>query len=435
MEHDMTTGDATVSRDADRQNAIDFNPLSTEVADSPFESFDAARQQFPVQHTTEFEPNFYSLTKFADIIEVLNDRTAERWSAAYGSSPQYHRAIGFNQDREASEEFRALFRTWLPANAGAVYAELIDSTINELIDEMTAGRSQADFASEFAVLLPIRIIARLIGVPPQDEREIKEMTDEFLGAFCIPDQKAVAPASRRLNAYFEPHLEHRRTLLREAGVTEPSEEHLGSVLPNDLLSFMLVKKYQDRLLTPAEIGYVLATALTGGNDTTTSMLTNVVYRVLSERELWEALVEDGSLVQKAVEESLRMDPPVLGLFRTTANDVEVSGCPIPEKSKVMLLFGSANHDPDQWADPDEFRLDRPMKFLRRHLAFGGGAHFCLGAPLARAEGNRALEILRTRLPHLRLDGTSERIPQFHLWGRQTLPIRWDHPSSPVSDKD
>lgn len=122
-----------------------------------------------------------------------------------------------------------------------------------------------------------------------------------------------------------------------------------------------------------------------------------------------------------------MDPPVLGLFRTTVDDVAVSGCPIPEKSKVMLLFGSANRDPKQWEDPDEYRLDRPMKFLRRHLAFGGGAHFCLGAPLARAEGNRALEALRTRLPHLRLDGPSERIPQYHLWGRQTLPVRWDDP--------
>ncbi|WP_246872628.1 cytochrome P450 [Rhodococcus sp. DMU1] len=408
--------------------ADDFNPMAAEIADDPFTAFGVAREECPVRHTAQFSPEFYSLTRFSDIFAALNDAEAEQWSARYGSSPQYHRAIGFNQDAEDSRAFRALFRTWLPANAGVVYADLIESTINDLIDEMTAGgRVRGDFASEFAVLLPIRIIAQLIGVPPEDAHEIKEMTDEFLGAFCIPEQNGVAAAARRLHGYFEPHLEHRRKLLREASVEVPDESHLGSVLPNDLLSFMLVKKYGDRNLTPAEIDYVLATALTGGNDTTTSMLTNVIYRLLSAPELWDRIVADAKLIQPAVEESLRMDPPVLGLFRTTADEVTVSGCPIPEKSKVMLLFGSANRDPRQWEDPDEFRLDRPMKFLRRHLAFGGGAHFCLGAPLARAEGNRALEVLRTRLPHLRLDGEPERIPQSHLWGRQTLPVRWDAP--------
>lgn len=406
----------------------DFNPMSEEFAEDPFTAFGAAREECPVRHTTQFSPEFYSLTRFSDIFTALNDAEAERWSARYGSSPQFHRAIGFNQDAEDSRAFRALFRTWLPANAGAVHAELIDKAINGLIDEMTAdGRVRADFASEFAVLLPIRIIATLIGVPTEDEREIKEMTDEFLGAFCIPEKNGVAPAAQRLHAYFEPHLERRRALLRDAGVDAPDESHLGTAVPNDLLSFMLVKKHGDRHLTPAEIDYVLATALTGGNDTTTSMLTNVTFRLLSSPGLWDRIVQDAKLIQPAIEESLRMDPPVLGLFRTTADEVDVSGCPIPEKSKVMLLFGSANRDPRQWDDPDEFRLDRPMKLLRRHLAFGGGAHFCLGAPLARAEGNRALEILRTRLPHLRLDGEPERIPQNHLWGRQTLPVRWDDP--------
>lgn len=412
----------------------DFNPLSAEIAEDPFSAFAEARERCPVHHTEQFSPEFYSLTNFSDIFPVLNDANAEQWSARYGSSPQFHRAIGFNQDTEASREFRALFRTWLPANAGVVYADLIDSTINDLIDEMTSdGRVGGDFAAEFAVLLPIRIIAQLIGVPPEDAQEIKEMTDEFLGAFCVPDRNGVAPAARRLDAYFEPHLEHRRSLLRDADVSVPDESHLGTVLPNDLLSYMLVKKYDCRNLTPAEISYVLATALTGGNDTTTSMLTNVTYRLLSTPSLWQRIVEDSSLIQPAIEESLRMDPPVLGLFRTTVDDVTVSGCPIPEKSKVMLLFGSANRDPKQWEDPDEFRLDRPMKFLRRHLAFGGGAHFCLGAPLARAEGNRALETLRIRLPHLRLDGPSERIPQYHLWGRQTLPVRWDAPHTELEE--
>ncbi|MET7772553.1 cytochrome P450 [Nocardia sp. NPDC005366] len=406
----------------------DFNPLSADVAEDPFAAFERAREACPVHHTSRFSPDFYSLTRFADITSALNDAEAEIWSAQAGSSPQFNQPIGFNADGSESKAFRTLFRKWLSPSAGAVNAELIDSIVNELIDDMTAGgRVRGDFATEFAVLLPIRVIAHLIGIPPQDAPELKEMTDEFLGAFDIPDPRGVGPAVRRLNAYFEPHLEHRRALLREAGITDPDESDLGDVLPDDLLSYMLALRHGDRRLTPAEIGYVLATALTGGNDTTTSMLTNVVQRLLEKPELWLRVVGNGKLVQIAIEESLRLDPPVLGLFRTTTEDIAVGECPIPANSKVMLLFGSGNRDPRQWDNPDEFSLERPQKDLRRHLAFGLGAHFCLGAQLARAEGNRALEFLRTRLPHLRLDGPSERVPQHHLWGRRHLPVRWDDP--------
>ncbi|MBS9376436.1 cytochrome P450 [Rhodococcus sp. B50] len=408
----------------------DFNPLSAEVAHDPFGAYGRARESCPVHHTTGFDPSFYSLTRFADITAALNDAEAETWSARTGSSPQFNPPIGFNVDGAESREFRTLFRKWLSPSAGAVNAELIDTTINELIDSMTAGgRVSGDFATEFAVLLPIRVIAHLIGVPPEDAPLLKEMTDEFLGAFDIPDPRGVAPAVRRLNAYFAPHLEHRRELLRAAGITEPDESDLGDTLPDDLLSYMLAAHHGDRRLTSAEIGYVLATALTGGNDTTTSMLTNVVLRLLEDPARWQRVVEDGKLVQIAIEESLRLDPPVLGLFRTTARDTTVDECPIPAGSKVMLLFGSGNRDPRKWDDPDEFDLDRPRNELRRHLAFGFGPHFCLGAQLARTEGHRALELLRTRLPHLRLDGPSERVPQHHLWGRRHLPVRWDHPQT------
>ncbi|MEU1994169.1 cytochrome P450 [Nocardia gamkensis] len=420
----------TDSDDGTPISVEDFNPLSAEIAEDPFAAFERARESCPVHHTTQFSPNFYSLTRFADITAALSDAEAKTWSARAGSGPQFNRPIGFNADGSDSKEFRKLFRKWLSPTAGAVNAELIDSTINDLIDDMTAGgRMRGDFATEFAVLLPIRVIAHLIGIPPEDARELKEMSDEFFAAFEIEDPRSAAPAIRRLNAYFEPHLEHRRALLRDAGITEPEESDLGDTLPDDLLSYMLALRHGDRRLTPAEIGYVLSTALTGGNDTTTSMLTNVIYRLLEKPDLWQQVVDNGKLVQTAIEESLRLDPPVLGLFRTTTEDTMVEDCPIPANSKVMLLFGSGNRDPRQWESPDEFSLERAQKDLRRHLAFGLGAHFCLGAQLARAEGIRALELLRTRLPHLRLDGPSERVAQHHLWGRRYLPVRWDDPQT------
>lgn len=422
MNHPVTPGRQT--------SGAELNPLSPEFPDDPFDAFNVAREECPVHHTTKFSPEFYSITRFADIMEALADDKAEVWTARTGSSPQFNRPIGFNDDVEESQAFRALFRKWLAPTAGKINADLIGRTINDLIDEMTVdGRTRGDFATEFAVLLPIRVIAHLIGVPQDDASEIKSMTDEFLGAFGVPDPRAVVPAVRRLSAYFEPHLEMRRQLLADAEITDPDESLLGNLLPDDLLSYMLVLRHHDRPLSRSEINYVLATALTGGNDTTTSLLTNVMYRLLGTPGMWQRVVEEKSLISTAIEESLRFDPPVLGLFRSTKEDREVSGCPISKDSKVMLLFAAGNRDPRQWEDPDQFSLDRSKRDLRRHLSFGAGAHFCLGAPLARAEANQALDALRTRMPHLRLDGESERIPQKHLWGRQHLPVRWDAPAA------
>jgi len=165
----------------------------------------------------------------------------------------------------------------------------------------------------------------------------------------------------------------------------------------------------------------------GGNETTTSLITNCVWRLLQQRELWDAVCADPArLAEVAVEESLRFDAPVLGLFRTTTTPVELHGVEVPERTKVMMLFASANRDAQAWDDPDSFRLDRDLAQLRRQqLAFGAGVHFCLGAPLARLEAKVALELLATALPGLRLDGEPERIEPFLLWGKRTMPVRWD----------
>ena len=126
-----------------------------------------------------------------------------------------------------------------------------------------------------------------------------------------------------------------------------------------------------------------------------------------------------------VEESLRFDAPVLGLFRTTTSPVELHGVEVPAEAKVMLLYGSANRDGEVFADADEFRLDRPPAEARRHLAFGLGVHFCLGAALARLEARHALRAAIAGLPGLRPAGEPGRIAPFLLWGRRTLPVTWE----------
>ena len=193
---------------------------------------------------------------------------------------------------------------------------------------------------------------------------------------------------------------------------------------DDLVSGLVAAEVDGRRLSDHELQWMLLLLLLGGNETSTALLTNVVWRLLQVPQRWAAVREDPGLVDVAVEESLRHDPPVLGLFRTPTRDVTLHGTTIPEKAKVMVCFASANRDAVVFDDAEHFRLDRDLDDVRRHLSFGFGAHFCPGAALARLEARVTLRRVVERLPELRLAGAPERIVPFNLWGRRTLPVEW-----------
>jgi cytochrome P450 len=140
--------------------------------------------------------------------------------------------------------------------------------------------------------------------------------------------------------------------------------------------------------------------------------------------LMAALRADPALVPVAIEEGLRFDSPVQGLFRTNASECTLAGETLPPRSKLQLLFGSANRDPAQWDAPDEFRLDRETKALRRHVAFGWGIHFCIGAPLARLETRLTFDRILARMDDIELAGEPQRNESFVLRGLTSLPLRW-----------
>lgn len=165
---------------------------------------------------------------------------------------------------------------------------------------------------------------------------------------------------------------------------------------------------------------------TAGSATTTIMLSNVLYRVLTEPGVYERVCDDPDLIPMVIEETLRLDAPVQGLFRTNDEALELGGCPIEKDTKVMLLWAGANLDPKAFDNPMTFDIDRDPAKVRRHLSFGYGTHFCRGAPLARLEGEIFLKAILPRLKNLRIDGDvlmEKRIPV--LQGIGSLPIAWD----------
>lgn len=405
--------------------AAGYDPVAPDVLADPFPAYARLRASCPVHHHERFTPPFFTVSRHDDVVEVLRDTGT--WSMKYGPSPQYTRGAGLVSDPPEHTEFRRLFsRGFTPRTVGGLEAEL-EVLAAGLLDRMAADAGparRAELHTAFAYPFPMTVIARLLGISEDDLGLFAEMSDDLTRTYNLPDPQASAPARARLDAYFAGEIERRRALLAAAGVAAPDESHLGTVLPDDLISGFVVAEHQGRRLTDVEMQWVLLLLMLGGNETSTAMLTNVVWRLLEDRTRWEAVVADPSLVDVAIEESLRHDPPVLGLFRTATREVTLHGVTVPEKAKLMVCYASANRDEAHWDAPEEFRLDRPIDVVRNHLSFGFGAHFCPGAALARLEGRIALRLLVDRFPGLRLDGPHTRIEAFNLWGRATLPVTW-----------
>lgn len=399
-----------------------YDPLEPDVLDDPFPHYAELRRDCPVHHHRDFNPPFFTLSRYDDVIDALRDATT--WSIRYGQSPQYTKPSGLVNDPPEHTEFRRLFqRGFTPRTIGGLEAEITALAV-ELLDAM-APLGRGDFHEHYAVKLPMTIIARMLGVPEADLALFKDMTDTLVATYNEPDPYASAAPRARFDRYFQRFIDERRAQLAAAGIERPDESHLGTVIPNDMVSGFVVAEYQGRRLTDREIHWVLLLLLLGGNETSTALLTNLMWRLLEDRTRWQRLRDEPHLVDVAIDESLRFDPPVLGLFRTPTRDVELHGVALGAKAKTMLCFASANRDTSVFAEPDEFLLDRSADELRAHLSFGWAAHYCPGAALARLEARVTLRLMLERFPALRLDGPTTRIVPFNLWGRATLPLAWD----------
>ncbi|NKB98188.1 MAG: cytochrome P450 [Pseudomonadales bacterium] len=203
-----------------------------------------------------------------------------------------------------------------------------------------------------------------------------------------------------------------------------SDVAAGVDVPEDLLTLIASGSDADgQLLSEADAQSVLMQLLVGGNETTTSLITNLLWRLLESPNQWQAMQEDATLIEPAIEESLRFDPPVLGLYRSTTRDVSLHDVLIPKGSKVFINYAAANRDSALFNDPNRFDITRSTRERKRHMSFGLGTHFCLGAPMARLETEIAFQAIMQRLPNLTLIGPGQRIAPFFLWGRRKLPVQ------------
>lgn len=400
-----------------------YNPFAPETMADPFPAYAELLAHCPVHRFDGFTHPLYTAVRHADVTAVLTD--IELWSSHYGQSPRYAvQGCLFSDPPEHTMYRKLVQKSFAPRHVAAMEGE-IGALVDELLDVMEP-KGSADLHDDLACPLPVIVIAKILGVPPGDINDFKLWSDQSVAAMGSPDPHASDEPRAAIANYFASQLDERRSLLRAAGHDPAAAppEVLGDVIPDDVVSGMLVAEVDGRRLTQPEINVILNQLLVGGNETTTSLITNLFWRILDEPQLADRIRADPSLDVIAVEESLRRDAPVLGLYRTATRDTELHGVAIPEKAKLMATYGAANHDPEVFPDPQSFRLDRDPEQLRKHLAFGLGHHFCVGAHLSRLEARITLRRTLDRLPALRLVDHGERIAPYLLWGRKHLPVVW-----------
>ncbi len=378
-----------------------YSPFSTKTMDDPSSNYQWLHAQAPVHYLEDHDPPFYTLSRYADVEAALRD--GETYSSEWGQGPSFTQPAGMLSNPPQHTYYRRLVQPAFTPGAIGDLAPRIERLAHDLLDKVADG-SQIDIHDDYAFPLPVIIISELLGVPEEDIHLFKDWSDASVEAMGAEDPTPWAAKLQALTDYQRRQIEERRAM---------------ETPPNDLITMLVNVRREGKPLPDAQILSVINQLLVGGNETTTSLITNCVWRLLERRELWERVAADPSLIDTAIEESLRFDPPVLGLYRTTTRDVTLHGVTIPENTKVMLHYAAANRDAEIFPDPDVFSLDRPAA---RHMAFGLGIHFCLGAELARLEARLALQVLAQRLPGLTLESAGERIKPFFLWGRRKLPV-------------
>jgi cytochrome P450 len=400
-----------------------FNPMAPSYQANPYPLYAELRRDTPVFYSQQH--GCWVVTRHADINAVLKQPKifssvgSLQANVALPPSVAAVMETGLGSARlmvESDEPVHTRMRTvvnkaFTPQRIAQLEPQVREIT-DALIDAFLAD-GQADLAKQLSNLLPGLVICDLFGVPRADFPQLKRWSNDWLEILSggAPEERLVACAHGFVASqqYFLAQIHARQA--------RPREDLLTVMLPAELGG--------TAAMSAAEAAYNALDIFVAGHETTSHAIENGLALLFAHPEQLDQLRKNPALIPNAVEEILRMDTSVLGLFRVTKSAAELSGVTIPENARVFLLFSAANHDAAQFSDPEGFDIQRAN--ARDHLALSRGIHVCLGASLARLELRIALERLLTRLPNLRpaANAAPQRLEHFWIRGYTSLPIAWD----------
>ena len=388
---------------------------------NPYPFFARLRREVAVKPLRQQDgQRVWLITRYADVAAALkDDRLTKDVVGGSGDPakprrdpwwmPSFIRPLGMNmlyQDPPNHTRLRALVQKAFTAAYVERLRERIERYAHELIDQMI-GRGSADLVADFALPIPLRIICDMLGVPEQDRRKFGAWSQKAVSVNTGPDALFVIPALWKFLHFVR-------------GLVRLRQRRSADDLLSDLVR---AEEAGDRLSEDELVGMVFL-LLIAGHETTVNLISSGVLELVRHPAELERLRAEPALGRSAVEELLRMTSPVeFGTDRYTLREVEYGGVTIPKSERVHLVIGSANRDEAQFPEPDRLDLAREPN---RHLAFGHGLHYCVGAPLARLEAQVAFRALLERCAELKLAVPEEQLRwrrSVLLRGLRELPVR------------
>jgi cytochrome P450 family 142 subfamily A polypeptide 1 len=361
------------------------------------------REHAPVWWNAEGE--VWGITRYEDVKAISTH--PETWSSAGGIRPDSGpTGMMIEQDDPVHRQRRKLVNKGFTPQQVRRQEDKVRSVVDRLIDAVI-DQGQCDFVTDVAAWLPLVMIGDALGFAEADHPTLLRWSDDLMRGLGSADPERVSSMLAAFEGY---------------------SSYMGDVIADrrahpedDLTSILVHAEVDGDRLDDATLVSETLLILIGGDETTRHVITGGLYQLLSDRDRWNALRSDRSLLPVAIEEMLRWVTPIKNMARTATRDVELRGETILAGQKVLLLYPSANRDEDQFRDPFRFDITRAPN---EHVAFGFGPHFCLGASLARLELQVMFEQLLERLPNIRLvdDVEPAHRPANFVSGYETMKV-------------
>jgi len=356
-----------------------FDPQMMFDFPDPYPLFAEMRRAAPVTATRFMRRDTYVVTRYDDCLAVLKD--AETFSSR--SNAEVGKVMGrtlIEMDGKEHTRHRALVQSVFVPKGMDRLVPVLAEMVHALLDEIARER-RADLVAQFTERFPVQVMAHLVGVPRADYPRFQRWAIDIIG--FAKDYARGTAAAAAIREYLAPVIAARR-----------------GAPGDDVISKLVTGRVEGNGLTDEEVVSFLRLLMPAGAETTFRLIGNMLVALLTDRERYERVRADRSLVPWAVEETLRWETSVLMVSRQATRAVEIGGVPVPADGFVSVVVASANRDERHYERPDDFDLDRRAD---DHLAFGFGRHHCLGYHLARLEARVALDAILDRLPGLRLD--------------------------------
>jgi cytochrome P450 len=400
------------------RRAIDLLDLAAYAAGPPHALFRRLRREDPVHwHVETNGPGFWAVTRHADVVAVSRD--SNTFSSHRGGTmiddvpPEFLAGVQLmmlNMDPPAHTKLRALVNKGFTPRRVAALEPRLRALAAEIVDAVVE-RGECDFVTDVAGELPSHVIAELVGIPLDDGRRLYALTERMHTLATTPEDRAAA-----MQAILEMHAY--ASAVHERKTASPGD---------DIATALVHAEIDGERLTPLEFAMFFMLLVNAGGDTTRNLVGAGALELLRHPDALARLRDDAALLPSAIEEMLRWVSPVVHFRRTATTDVRLGERTIREGDKVVVFYASANRDEAVFHEPDRFDVARTPN---DHVAFGGGgAHFCLGAHLARLETHALLAEALRRLPDLALAGPVERLPSLFINGVRRMPVRFT-PSRP-----